>query len=167
MVIRLLSHRQIQSSRSISAVLTAIACFALGLHGCRSWPSGSYRGSITGRIFEFQSGIAYITEGHSTQAISYDVDGEKVILNLPFTNEVLRRLPDGALSGMGETLLHVEESTAAVRGIYAGEEGNYRRCLPSDGSIKLICTDQDEMASAFEGFIRMADSSRSMSCEES
>ena len=92
-----------------------------------------------------------------------------LVANLAAADEPIdiNDLPDGALSGMGETLLHVEESTAAVRGIYAGEEGNYRRCLPSDGSIKLICTDQDEMASAFEGFIRMADSNRSMSCEES
>jgi hypothetical protein len=176
MVIRWLSHMQIGPFRSSSTVLTALACFALTLSGCRSWPSGSYRGSVTGRVIEFQAGIAYITEGRSTQAISYDVDGEKVILNLPFTNEVLHRLPDGTLSGMGETLLHIEGSAAKVRGIYASEEDKYtlplstRRtavCTCLERSTKLTCTNRDDIHVVLPVVRTTPSNSEAILCEES
>ncbi len=122
MVIRWLSRRQTNSSPLLTtgvrhwvgkslALRFCILFVATMLSGCHSWPGGTFHGPVTGRVIEFKSGTAYITEGQagqSTQAVTYEVGGDKVVLQLPFTKEVLRRMPDGTLLGMGETLVQVD-----------------------------------------------------------
>ncbi len=94
---------------------------------------GSYRGTTSDRIIEFKSGNAYISEGSSTQAVPYEVSGDKIVLKMPFMNTVLRCMPDGVLSGMGETLVKMDDATAALLGTYESSEGEYRLRLSAQG----------------------------------
>jgi hypothetical protein len=100
---------------------------------CRSSSEGTYRGTISDRIIELKSGTAFITEGNSSQAVPYEVSGDKIVLKMPFMNTVLRRMPDGALAGMGETLIKVDESLATILGTYESVEGEYRLHLGAQG----------------------------------
>ncbi len=79
----------------------------LFLSGCRSSNDEIYRGTLSHRVIEFRSGSAYITEGGSTQAVAYEVADDKVVLKMPFMDVALQRMPDGSLTGMGETLIKV------------------------------------------------------------
>jgi len=105
----------------------------LVLAGCHSSIDGTWRGTTSDRIIELRSGNAYITEGRSTQAVPYEISGDKIVLKMPFMNAVLRRMPDGALTGMGETLVKVDETTAALLGTYESTEGEYRLHLSAQG----------------------------------
>ncbi|MDE1175706.1 MAG: hypothetical protein PW789_03785 [Edaphobacter sp.] len=62
-------------------------------------------------MIEFRSGSAYITEGGSTQSVAYELADDKVVLKMPFMDVALQRMPDGSLSGMGETLVRVDKPT--------------------------------------------------------
>jgi hypothetical protein len=129
MVMPLLCRRQSKSAMW-TTLLSILLC------GCHSWPGGIYRSPLTDRVIEFKSGTAYITEGRSTQAIAYVVKGDRVVLQLPFTNEVLQRMPDGTLSGMGERLVKFDPATSALMGTYTSKDGEYAlRFSTSDTAI--------------------------------
>jgi hypothetical protein len=103
------------------------------LLACRTSTDGTYRGTTSDRVIELKSGTAYITEGNSSQAVPYEVAGDRIVLKMPFMNTVLRKMPDGALAGMGETLIKIDESTAALLGTYESSEGEYRLRLSTQG----------------------------------
>jgi hypothetical protein len=173
MVLRNLSRRQSDSSYgtlipprrvTMPALFLIIPLLALAIFGCRSWPGGTYRSTTSDRVIEFKSGIAYITEGHSSQAIPYESDGDKIVLKLPFMNEVLRRMPDGALSGMGGTLVKIDDVTAILIGTYESSEGEYRLRLGAEGravytrlgrSIDLSYTVDGNQITLNQGSIRI------------
>jgi len=106
---------------------------SLIMSGCRVGTEEIYRGTTSDRMIELRSGTAYITEGTSTQAVHYQVEGDRLILNLPFMNSALRRMPDGSLSGMGERLVKIDSSTAALLGTYESAGGEYRLKLGAQG----------------------------------
>jgi len=142
MVLRNLSRRQFDSSREESErqrhaikpfLFLMIPLLALVIFGCHSWFGGTYRSTTSDRIIEFKSGIAYITEGHSSQAIPYETSGDRIVLKLPFMNEVLRRMPDGALAGVGGTFVKIDDATAVLIGTYESSEGEYRLRLSAEG----------------------------------
>lgn len=114
MVPAFLSGRQsgwLGFSSAPSGVVVAILSGLLLLSGCRSSNVGTYRGTVSHRVIEFRSGSAYITEGGSTQAVAYELADDKVVLKMPFMDVALQRMPDGSLSGMGETLVRVDKPT--------------------------------------------------------
>jgi len=138
MVARNLSRRQFDSPAFIHRWLARLPLVAVLLPmllivACRSSAEGTYRGTISDRIIELKSGTAYITEGSSSQAVPYEVSGDKIVLKMPFMNSVLRRMPDGALTGMGETLIKVDETLATILGTYESVEGEYRLHLGAQG----------------------------------
>ena len=139
MVLRNLSRMQFdyddEPSRRLTLrdLIVLAPVFALLMLGCRSWAGGTYRSTTSDRVIEFRSGTAYITEGHSSQAVPYKTASDKIVLRLPFMDEVLRRMPDGALSGMGEILVRVDDATALLLGIYESREGEYRLQLETEG----------------------------------
>jgi hypothetical protein len=128
-----LPYKPVRRLRHVMLPLASVSLFVLILLGCRSWSGGIYRSTSSERFIEFKSGTAYITDGNSSQAVAYKILGDKVILKLPFMNEVLRRMPDGALSGMGETLVHVDDATAVLIGAYESSDGGYRLRLGVQG----------------------------------
>jgi hypothetical protein len=97
----------IHSARALPRLSVAILSAFLLLSGCGSSNEGVYRGTVSHRVIELRSGSAYITEGGSTQAVAYEVADDKVVLKMPFMNVALQRMPDGSLTGMGETLIKV------------------------------------------------------------
>jgi hypothetical protein len=71
--------------------------------------AGTYQGALSHRIVEFRTDTAYITEGGSTQAFAYKTkDNDTIVLEMPFTRIALRRMPDGSLSGMGESFIRID-----------------------------------------------------------
>lgn len=102
------------SSATRPPVQRFLGCLAAALassllFACHTRPNESYRGTLSNRVIEFRSNMAYITEGGSTQAFAYRTEGsDTIVLQMPFTNVALRRMPDGSLSGMGESLVRVE-----------------------------------------------------------
>jgi hypothetical protein len=136
MVLVNLSRRQCDSPslpRSAFRQLFVLTLALFALVGCRSASDGTWRGTTSDRIIELKAGSAFITEGNSTQAVPYEISGDKIVLKMPFMNAVLRRMPDGSLSGMGETLINVDDVTAALLGTYESSEGEYRLRLSAQG----------------------------------
>ncbi|SDE82188.1 hypothetical protein [Terriglobus roseus] len=96
--------------RFLRGFITALASSLL--LACHAKLNESYRGTLSNRVIEFRSNMAYITEGGSTQAFAYRTeDNDTIVLQMPFTNVALRRMPDGSLYGMGENLVRVESSS--------------------------------------------------------
>lgn len=114
------------------AHLPLLAVFWM-LLGCHSAEEGLWRATTSERTIELRAGNAYITEGRSIQSVPYKVEGDKIVLHMPFLNTVLQRMPDGSLSGMGETLIRLDSTSAAWLGLYESRDGEYRLQLHPGG----------------------------------
>ncbi len=108
------------------------------LAGCSPSLEGTWHGTDSDRMIELRSGKAYISEGRSTSAVPYEVTGDRVVLKTPFIDTVLRRTPDGALSGIGEKLVRVDDRIAQLLGTYESSHGEYRLRLDTQGRAVYI-----------------------------
>jgi hypothetical protein len=112
--------------------------------GCHSSVEGVWHGTSSNRVIELRAGSAYITEGNSIQAVPYEVDGDKIVLKMPFLSTVLLHMPDGTLSGMGETMVQLNANAARWLGIYTSRDGGYRLSLSAEG--RAVYTQQGHSA---------------------
>jgi|GEM_PF-3804690 len=129
-----LSCRQFRLRFSpLKFVFLLIGSLLPALLGCRTSINGTYRGETSSRVIEFRSASAYISEGGSTQAVPYEVSADRIVLKMPFMNIVLRRMPDGSLSGMGETMVRVEDIRGSLVGNYESSGGEYQLRLSAQG----------------------------------
>lgn len=126
----------------------AAACMATSflVAGCRNSGEEIYHSTVSDRMIELRSGTAYVTEGSSTQAVHYELEDDKVVLHFPFMNTALRRMPDGSLSGMGEVLVKIDATTAALLGTYESAGGDYRLRLEMRGQAVYTRFGQPEVA---------------------
>jgi hypothetical protein len=143
---------------------TLLALAMLQVAGCRSSVEGVWHGTSSNRTVELRSGSAYITEGHSTQAVPYEVDGDKVVLKMPFLSTVLLQMPDGTLSGMGETLVQMPKDRSGWLGLYASRDGGDRLVLNAEGhavythrgrSMELTYTVHENKLTLLQGEMRI------------
>ncbi len=111
----------------------ALALVALLGFGCHSSVEGVWHSTSSNRVVELRAGSAYITEGNSIQAVPYEVDGDKIVLKMPFLSAVLLRMPDGTLSGMGDTMVQMNKATAGWLGLYASRDGEDSLTLSAEG----------------------------------
>ena len=142
----------------------AVLCAALCATGCRPSVEGVWHGTSSNRILELRSGSAYITEGNSTQAVPYEVDGDKVVLKMPFLSTVLLRMPDGTLTGMGETMVQMPRDKSGWLGLYESRDGVDRLALKADGravythqgrSVELPYTIHENKLTLLQGELRI------------
>lgn len=84
--------------------VAAILLWGALLAGCGGGMSGTYSDSNGLMSIKFESSSAYVTLPIGTTKVSYEVDGDKIVLKNPQGDLVLIRNKDGSLGGLMGTL---------------------------------------------------------------
>jgi hypothetical protein len=93
----------IRARCSTIVIIALIGCLSLAAAGCSSPVEGKYSNGVM--AVEFKSGKAYVTMGFLTTEGTYQVEGDKIIIDAEGEKLILTRNPDGSLSGPKESFI--------------------------------------------------------------